>query len=89
MTLSLDDKSVLTIYNQTGPLPSNNIHVEAKPLSPGSPRKGWIFSLNTTTMQGERKVTCELQGIQEETATLSVQGQCAQCGGCECEVEES
>lgn len=74
MTLSLNDKSVLTIYNQTGPLPSNANHVEARPLSPGSPRNGWIFSLNTTNMQGETQVTCELQGIQEETATLSVQG---------------
>lgn len=75
MTLSLNDKSVLTIYNQTGPLPSPaNSHVTARPLSSGSLRKGWVFSLNTTTMQDEVKVTCELQGIQEESANLSVQG---------------
>lgn len=75
MTLSLNDKSVLTIYNQTGVLPSpTNTQVTARPLSAGEPRKGWVFALNTTKMQDEAKVTCELQGIQEETATLSVQG---------------
>lgn len=83
MTLSLNDKSVLTIYNQTGPLPSpTNNPVTARPLSPELPRKGWVFSLNTTAMQDEAKVTCELQGIGQDTANLSVQGQCARCRGC-------
>lgn len=83
MILSLNDKSILTIYNQTGVLPSpTNNHVTARPLSPGSPRKGWIFSLNTTTMEDETKVTCVLQGIKEESASLFVQGWCARCPGC-------
>lgn len=81
MILSLNGKSILTIYNQTGLLPSpTNNHVTAKELVPGSPRKGWVFFLNTTHMSDETKVTCLLQGIAEESATLSVQGWCARCG---------
>lgn len=80
MVWSLDDKPVLTISNHTGVLPSVDPHVTAEPLRPGSLRLGWVFSLNTTEVQDQAKVTCDLLNIQRETASLFVQGWCLHAG---------
>ncbi|XP_075905985.1 uncharacterized protein igsf5b [Nelusetta ayraudi] len=73
MVWSLDDKPILTISNHTGVLPSVNPHVTAEPLIPGSLRRGWVFSLNTTEVQDQARVTCDLLNIQRESASLFVQ----------------
>lgn len=81
MVWSLDDKPVLTISNHTGVLPSVDPYVTAEPICPDSLRQGWIFSLNTTEVQDQAKVTCDLLNIQRETASLFVQGRCVHAGG--------
>lgn len=70
MIWQLNGKTVLTISQLSGVVPSTNPNITAEKTSSAD---GWVLVLKNTQRQHEGEVTCDLQEVEKKTAQLFVQ----------------
>lgn len=73
MIWQVNGKTVLTIPQQSDPVPSTNPNITAEKFSSSSHGDGWTLILKNTQRQHEGEVTCDLQEGGKSTAHLYVQ----------------
>lgn len=73
MIWQVNGKTVLTISQQSGLVPSTNLNITAEKFSSSSLGDGWTLTLKNTQRQQEGEVTCDLQEVNKRTAHLYVQ----------------
>lgn len=72
MIWQMNGKTVLTISQESGLVPSTNPNITAEKL-PSAQAEGWTLILRNTQRQHEGEVTCDLQEVNKRTAHLYVQ----------------
>lgn len=73
MIWQLNGRTVLTIHQKHGIVPSINPNITAEKSS--TPQEdGWVLVLKNTNRQQQGDVTCDLQDVDKKTASLFVQG---------------
>ncbi|CAL9684839.1 unnamed protein product [Knipowitschia caucasica] len=75
MIWQLSGKTMLTISQQNGLVPSTNPNITAEKAAP-SQGEGWTLVLKDTQREYQGEVSCDLQEVHKRTAHLYVQGQC-------------
>lgn len=73
MIWQVNRKTVLTISQQSGLVPSSNPNITAQKFSSSTHGDGWTLILTNTQRQHEGEVTCDLQEVNKRTAHLFVQ----------------
>lgn len=72
MIWQMNRKTVLTISQQSGLVPSTHPNITAEKI-PSGQGEGWTLILRNTQRQQEGEVTCDLQEVNKMTAHLYVQ----------------